>query len=273
MYKGLPVFGRITQPYFRRQTKEYVTEEACFVFVNEGEFSVRAQTQVLDFDKKTGLLAKCLNFFYEIDPTQKKVGNGVDVIGVLLHPSIMGELLDIDITKSNYTVDFNLKQVQIDALFDTFKQSIAILIDNPDLADEAMIGNKLKEFVLLLTKNSNAPSQLDFLAAMFKPNHVEFKTVVQANLYSSLSVDELAKLCHMSSSSFKRKFKEVYKESPQKYIAQKKVEKALSLLKTKDNRVSDVAYDVGFETVSTFNRSFKSVMGKSPSEYRLAQTA
>ncbi|MBI1288873.1 MAG: helix-turn-helix domain-containing protein [Flavobacteriales bacterium] len=273
MYKGLPVFGRVSKPHFKRELKEYVTEEACFIFVNEGELSVRAQDRVLDLDSNTGLLAKCLNYFYEVSREQRKVGDGVDVIGVLLHPQIMKEIFDSDLSQSTYRVNFNLKQVQIDALFEAFKQSIAILIDHPELADEAMIRNKLKEFVLLLTKSSNAPTTLDFLAAMFKPEHVEFKTVVRSNLYSSLSVEELAKLCHMSTSSFKRKFKEVYHESPKKYIAQKKIERAEQLLKVHDNRVSDVAYDVGFETVSTFNRSFKSVTGKSPSEYRLAQTA
>jgi AraC-like DNA-binding protein len=273
MYKGLPVFGRITKPYFIREAKEYITDEACFIFVNEGEFSVRAQGQVLTLDHKTGLLAKCLNYFYEVSRTQRQTGGGLDVIGVLLYPSIMEEIFDADLSSSSHRVNFNLKQVQIDALFEAFKQSIAILIDNPELADEAIIRNKLKEFVLLLTKSSNAPSSLDFMAAMFKPNHVEFKTVVQANLYSNLSVDELAHLCTMSTSSFKRKFKEVYKESPKKYIARKKIEKASGLLKIEGTRISDVAYDVGFETVSTFNRSFKSVTGTSPSEYRLAQSA
>jgi AraC-like DNA-binding protein len=273
MYKGLPVFGRVSKPHFKRELKEYVTEEACFIFVNEGELSVRAQDRVLELDSNTGLLAKCLNYFYEVSREQRKVGDGVDVIGVLLHPQIMKELFESDLSQSTYRVNFNLKQVQIDALFDAFKQSIAILIDNPELADEAMLRNKIKEFVLLLSKSANAPSSLDFMAAMFKPEHVEFKTVVQSNLYSSLSVEELARLCHMSTSSFKRKFKEVYHESPKKYIAQKKIERAEQLLKVHDNRVSDVAYDVGFETVSTFNRSFKSVTGKSPSEYRLAQTA
>jgi len=273
MYKGLPVFGRVSKPHFRREAKEYADKEACFIFVNEGQFSVRAQDQVLEMAPSTGLLAKCLNYFYELSHAQQKVGNGVDVIGVLLHPPIMEEIFEADLSLSTHQVNYNLKQVQIDALLDGFRQSIAILIDNPDLADEAMLRNKLKEFVLLLTKSSSSPSSIDFLAAIFKPNHVEFKTVVQSNLYSSLSVDELAQLCHMSTSSFKRKFNEVYGESPKKYITQKKVERALALLKVDGTRISDTAYDVGFETVSTFNRSFKSVTGKSPSEYRLTQTA
>jgi AraC-like DNA-binding protein len=73
----------------------------------------------------------------------------------------------------------------------------------------------------------------------------------------------------MSISSFKRKFKEVYGESPKKYISRKKIEKAALLLKSGDLRVSDIAWDVGFESVATFNRNFTSVYGKSPSAYRV----
>jgi AraC-like DNA-binding protein len=80
----------------------------------------------------------------------------------------------------------------------------------------------------------------------------------------------MAALCHLSTSSFKRKFKETYDDSPKKYIARKKVEKAARLLRTQELRVSDIAYDVGFESLATFNRNFSGIYGKSPSEYRMS---
>jgi AraC-like DNA-binding protein len=104
---------------------------------------------------------------------------------------------------------------------------------------------------------------------MFKPMDIEFKSTIQSNMYSNLSIDELARLCHLSTSSFKRKFKDTFSTSPKKYISQKKVEKAANLLKTDDSRISDIAFDVGFDSVATFNRNFTSIYGKSPSEYRL----
>jgi AraC-like DNA-binding protein len=121
-----------------------------------------------------------------------------------------------------------------------------------------------------MTKSQNVPSQLDFLAGLFSPINIEFKATIQQNLYANLSIDELARLCHLSTSSFKRKFNEVYAQSPKKYISRMKIERAAKLLKSKDLRISDVAYDVGFESVATFNRNFHSVYGKSPSEYRLS---
>jgi len=133
-----------------------------------------------------------------------------------------------------------------------------------------MIETKLKEFVLLMTKSQNAPSQLDFLAALFKPLDIEFKSTIQHNIYANLSLDELARLCHLSTSSFKRKFTNVFNASPKKYIAQKKIEKAATLLKTESLRISDIAYDVEFDSLATFNRNFAATYGKSPTAYRLS---
>ncbi len=268
-YKGRIVFGKQSMPYFDRMPKQYFEDEACFVFVNQGEVSVRAQTDFLDLDNRNAVLAKCLNYFFETNEEQKKAGDGVEVIAVILYPALVEELFEFDLSKSDYTLDYNIKKVEVDRLLANFRESIDILLDNPELADESIIKTKLKEFVLLMAKSQEAPSQLDFLAALFRPLDIEFKSTVLNNLYSNLSVNELARLCHLSTSSFKRKFKESFNASPKKYISKKKVEKAAALLRTDSLRVSDVAYDVGFDSLATFNRNFTAAYGKSPSEYRL----
>lgn len=269
-YKDRIVFGKQSMPYFDRLPKEYSEDEACFVFVNEGEVSVRSQDAYMDLNKNQAILAKCLNYFFETNKEQKKCGDGVEVIAVLLYPELVQELFEFDLSTSNYSINYNIKQIEVDRLLSNFKESIDILLDNPELADESIIKNKLKEFVLLMTKSQNAPSQLDFLAALFKPIDIEFKSTIQHNLYANLSIDELARLCHLSTSSFKRKFKEAFDASPKKYIAKKKVEKAAELLKSNNLRVSDIAYDVGFDSIATFNRNFTNLYGKAPSEYRLS---
>ena len=268
-YKGQIVFGKQALPYFDRMPKEYSEDEACFVFVNEGEVSVRSQNDYMDLNKQHGILAKCLNYFFETNNEQQKTGDGVEVIAVIIYPSLVEELFEFDLSSSNYSLDYNIKQVEVDRLLENFKDSINILLDNPDIADDSIIKTKLKEFILLISKSQNAPSQLDFLAALFKPIDIEFKSTIQHNLYSNLSLDELARLCHLSTSSFKRKFKEAFDDSPKKYIAKKKIEKAAELLISNSMRISEIAYDVGFDSLATFNRNFSKLYGKSPTEYRL----
>ena len=269
-YKGRIVFGKQSMPYFDRMPKEYFEDEACFVFVNEGEVSVRSQDDYMNLDSNHAILAKCLNYFFETNSKQKESSEGIEVIAVILHPSQIEELFEFDLSQSDYSLDYNIKQVEVDRLLENFKESISILLDNPELADERIIQTKLKEFVLLMTKSQNAPSQLDFLSALFKPLDIEFKSTIQHNIYANLSLDELARLSHLSLSSFKRKFKEVFNESPKRYISHKKIERAAELLKTDSLRISDIAYDVGFDSLATFNRNFTSMYGKSPSEFRLS---
>ena len=76
-------------PYFDRRPKEYNENEACFIFVNSGEVSVRSQKDYFNLDPKRALLAKCLNYFFETNDKQKKCGDGVDVLGVLLYPTVV----------------------------------------------------------------------------------------------------------------------------------------------------------------------------------------
>ena len=269
-YKGRIVFGKQSMPYFIRQPKEYTENEACFVFVNKGEISVRAQEDYLTLDAKTAILAKCLNYFFETTEKQRQNGEGVEAIAVLLFPSLVEEIFDFDLSMSTYSLPYNIKQVTVDRLLENYKESINILLDNPELADESMIRTKLKEFVLLITKSQNIPSELDFLSGLFSPVNISFKETVNQNLFSNLKIEELARLCHMSLSSFKRKFNDVFGESPKKYLVSKKLEKAAKMLQSKGIRVSDIAYDVGFDSLATFNRNFILTYGKSPTDYRLS---
>jgi len=272
-YRGEIVFEKIRMSTFDRIPKLFKDNEACFMFVNSGEYSVRTPSEFITLKKGKGLLAKCFDYFFETSQKQREISDSIEIVGVLLYPNIVQELFQFDITQSAYTVDYNVKQVEIDGLLHNFKESINLLLDNPELADETLIKTKLKEFVLLMSKTQNAPSQLDFLSAIFKKNNSGFKETIINNLYSNLSIDEFSHLCGMSLSTFKRKFNETFNDSPKRYIARMKLEKASNLLSFPDKRISDIAYDCGFETISTFNRSFKFHFGKSPTEYRLDKTA
>lgn len=178
-------------------------------------------------------------------------------------------MFDFDLKKSQHQVNYNLQQVHVNKLLEHYRESISILLDNPELAEEQLIKNKLREFILLMTKTVRAPSEIDFLSSMFKPNFVKFEEVIMHNLYSSLDLPEFASLCHMSLSTFKRKFNDVYNESPAKYFTKMKMKKAAEMLIHNDLRISDIAYDLGYDSLTTFNRAFKQETGKSTSDYRL----
>ena len=58
--------------------------------------------------------------------------------------------------------------------------------------------------------------------------------------------------------------------SPAKYIRQKRLEKAATLLKSTSLRIADIAYDCGFVDQAHFSKLFQRAYSLSPSSYRLA---
>jgi len=267
-YKGKVVFHKMKVASPHRELKPFKQDEACFMFVNNGEFSVRTPNEFIPFNKSRALLAKCFNFFIETTEIQREQSKELEFIGVFLFPEQVEELMDIDLSKSNYSVSFNIKKIDLDTLFTAYKNSINVLLENPELADDEMIKLKLREMIILLSKSQNL-SVLDFLVSMFNLNDTEFHATIKNNLYSSLNNEDFAKLCHLSLSSFKRKFNKVYGESPKKYLIRMKLEKASTLLSNPSLLISEIAYDCGFDTISSFNRSFKGHFSLSPTEYRL----
>ncbi|GAA1477233.1 helix-turn-helix transcriptional regulator [Nocardioides aestuarii] len=83
-----------------------------------------------------------------------------------------------------------------------------------------------------------------------------------------LDVPRLAAVAHLSPSQFGRVFKSVFGETPHRYLQRRRVERAMTLLRQTDRPVTQVAWDVGFASLGTFSRTFSTVVGCSPSEFR-----
>lgn len=94
------------------------------------------------------------------------------------------------------------------------------------------------------------------------------RTFIAEHAQDDLSLAAVAKAVNMSASYFSEKFKEITGINFVTYVARTRIEKARHLLQDPKLRVSEIAFEVGFQSLSQFNRAFKSVTGKAPSEYR-----
>src|SRR6266581_634050 len=72
-----------------------------------------------------------------------------------------------------------------------------------------------------------------------------------------LSLTKVAKAVHISANHFSEKFKEVTGVNFVDYIARIRVGKACDLLQDRHLRISEIAFTVGFQSLSQFNRVFK----------------
>lgn len=82
-----------------------------------------------------------------------------------------------------------------------------------------------------------------------------------------LSVGYLADKFCMSNSTLYRKVTALLQISPNEYVRHIRMEKAVELLKTRKYSISDIAYQTGFGSHSSFNKVFKKEFGMTPSVY------
>ncbi len=85
---------------------------------------------------------------------------------------------------------------------------------------------------------------------------------------SPLDIDSLARVAHSSPAHFIRSFKATFGETPHRYLQRRRVERAMYLLRTTPLSVTDICLDVGFTSIGTFGRTFRDIVGESPSQHR-----
>lgn len=83
-----------------------------------------------------------------------------------------------------------------------------------------------------------------------------------------IPVGNLAAMCNMSCTHFRRIFKQIMGRSPAEYLLEVRMNMAKSMLKTTDMTIADVALSVGFDSLSSFNRHFRKSGVFAPREYR-----
>ena len=93
---------------------------------------------------------------------------------------------------------------------------------------------------------------------------------IEEHSADELSLSKLAKAVNISANHLSEKFKQVTGINFVDYVAHIRSDKARELLQKTGLRISEIAFAVGFQSLSQFNRVFKKLSGKSPTEYRAA---
>lgn len=91
---------------------------------------------------------------------------------------------------------------------------------------------------------------------------------VETSYDKTLKIQELAKMCHLSETHFRRVFEECMNMTPVEYINLVRIQEACNLMKKSNASMTEIAHKVGFTTPSTFNRNFKRMLGTSPYRWK-----
>lgn len=96
----------------------------------------------------------------------------------------------------------------------------------------------------------------------------QVKDLLDQNLHREISLDKLADHIHVSKYHLSRQFKNTFGASPIQYHLHSRLNKAKELLITTRHSISHIALSVGFQSISSFSRAFKTKEKISPSTYR-----
>jgi transcriptional regulator GlxA family with amidase domain len=94
---------------------------------------------------------------------------------------------------------------------------------------------------------------------------------MESNFAYNLRLEEYAKLCNRSLSTFKRDFESAYKIPPGKWLLNKRLDNARKLMLDSNKPLADVVFESGFENQAHFSRVFKDKFGVSPLHFKKQQ--
>lgn len=95
---------------------------------------------------------------------------------------------------------------------------------------------------------------------------------IHQNYMQQTNMKQLADICHLSETHFRRLFLSIMGTSPLSFINATRTSQACVLLDTTQLSIAEIAERVGISSIASFNRNFHQIMGVSPREYRNASS-
>ena len=162
--------------------------------------------------------------------------------------------------------DFDAVEIDTTAFLEGYFYSMLNYFRNIDRPTDHIMVLKLKE--LLLTLMNENPNVTSYFHSLIEEDRPSLQRIMEKNYCFNLKIEDFAELSHRSLSSFKREFQEHFDESPGRWLLQRRAKHAAHLMSNTDKSISEIAFESGFENASHFSRSFKKVIGSSPSDYK-----
>jgi AraC-like DNA-binding protein len=101
-----------------------------------------------------------------------------------------------------------------------------------------------------------------------EPMIAKAKIYIAENQGSLLQMKQVAQSTNTSAFHFCKKFKKATGLTFTEYLARVRVERVKNMLQNPHLRISEAAYEAGFQSLSQFGRVFRKIVGESPSRWR-----
>lgn len=131
-----------------------------------------------------------------------------------------------------------------------------------------LLRHKFEELLLSLILSQQNKDLSSHFFSLGNDKSQQLIKVMEENYAYNLRLEEFARLCHMSLSTFKRSFSQQYGEAPAGWLRERRLKLAARRLHNSGQPVSQIAFECGFESASHFNRLFRSKFGQTPATWR-----
>lgn len=219
------------------------------------------------------MFMKCENFVNTWEAN--KDNSKSQVIAFRFYPQVLEHIYQNHLpkifTEDSASIGASLVRIKPEESLKNFVKNLTFYLDNPELLTQEMLALKLRELIVLISKLEEHSVIKQTLKSLFHSKSIHFNTIIQAHLYENLKMSELAFICGVSLSSFKRQFHSVFGTTPRRYIREQRILKAQELLHNSQLSISEIAYSIGFESAAHFSKTFRTLCKCSPTEYQKMQ--
>lgn len=152
------------------------------------------------------------------------------------------------------------------------------LLTNPTLGGEQLIKNYLEIFLINLLREQTETEQGNSIFLPWKELSIkkpveEVTAILEENIYSSISIDEICKRTSYSKAYLFRVFKARTGKTIMKYYLELKISKAKQLLRENELSVKEISEKLAFSAPDYFTKTFKRIAGIAPLAYKKRSTA
>jgi AraC family transcriptional regulator, exoenzyme S synthesis regulatory protein ExsA len=270
-YDGETIIEKIIlKPPFR--IKQLFSNHSCFIYtsgVNQNIISGYTK-DIINSDE--AVVLSCGSYLIDWIQNNKNHNETVEVFALHFYPSLIKKIYENNIPVrpvSNGAVRINKNE-----LITQFIDSLEFYFNNSDIITNEIIELKIRELIALLIQVETSEKIDQIIFENYKGIELNLKRIIEANLYSNISIEEYAFLANLSLSQFKLKFNQLFNESPRKHINRRRIEKSKILIENTDLNIGEIAQEVGYDDQNYFTRLFKKKEGLTPLDYKkLKKTA
>jgi AraC-like DNA-binding protein len=166
-----------------------------------------------------------------------------------------------DLQKPGWSPIAGLERDQIDSIANGLMDEL----DNRPPAYRARVRSLFSDLLLLIYRSTLQESADDHEGGYRLSDVVDY---IEENYAQPLTLVDLAAVLACSPAYFSRLFSREIGVPPFEYINRVRVRHACALLRSTDRSITEIAFEVGYNNVSFFNRYFRRIMQRTPREYR-----